>query len=77
MSVFRLQEWWQTQQSQSEEFDNGCCVIGNIDNVEPASDKIVGFTNKHSFYDDGLIYVILSRMLRLGCWLTRWGFAYL
>lgn len=41
MSVFRLQEWWQTQLSQSEEFDQGCIAIGNIDNAEPAADKIV------------------------------------
>lgn len=41
MSVFRLQEWWQTQLSQSEEFDQGCMAIGNIDNAEPAADKIV------------------------------------
>ena len=41
MSIFCLQEYWQTQQSQSEEFDHGSCVIGNIDNVSPASDKIV------------------------------------
>ena len=41
MSVFRLQEWWQTQLSQSEEFDQGCMTIGNIDNAEPAADKIV------------------------------------
>jgi Bardet-Biedl syndrome 9 protein len=41
MSVFQLQEWWNVQISQSEEFDFGCMVVGNVDNANPAGDKIV------------------------------------
>lgn len=41
MSVFQLQEWWNVQISQSEEFDLGCLAIGNIDNSHPSVDKIV------------------------------------
>jgi hypothetical protein len=40
MSVFQLQEWWHVQTAQSEEFDFGCMVIGNLDNARPATDKI-------------------------------------
>jgi Bardet-Biedl syndrome 9 protein len=41
MSVFQLQEWWNVQMSQSEEFDIGCMSVGNVDNASPATDKIV------------------------------------
>jgi len=43
MSVFQLNEWWSTQitSGQEEEFDLGCMAIGNLDNSNPATDKIV------------------------------------
>jgi len=37
MSVFRLQEWWSVKMGDDEEFDNGCMVVGNIDNVSDSS----------------------------------------
>lgn len=40
MSVFQLQEWWAAKISENEEFDHGGLVIGNVDNSNPASDKI-------------------------------------
>ena len=40
MSVFQLQEWWSVQTSQSEEFDLGAMVVGNVDNSSPPTDKI-------------------------------------
>ena len=40
MSVFQLQEWWSVKMSEDEEFDHGCMVVGNIDNSEPAAEKI-------------------------------------
>jgi Bardet-Biedl syndrome 9 protein len=40
MSVFQLQEWWGVKLSEDEEFDHGCMVVGNIDNAEPATEKI-------------------------------------
>lgn len=41
MSVFQLQSWWDVQTCQSEEFDFGCLVVGNVDNASPAADKVV------------------------------------
>eukprot|EP01031_Cornospumella_fuschlensis_P052853 gene52853-64581_t len=42
MSVFQLQEWWGLKVCQEdEEFDLGCLAVGNIDNAQPPSDKIV------------------------------------
>lgn len=46
MSVFQLEEWWSTkiissQQEIQEEFDHSCMVIGNIDNAQPSSNKIM------------------------------------
>ena len=35
MSVFRLQEWWSIKMSDTEEFDMGCMVVGNLDNAPP------------------------------------------
>jgi Bardet-Biedl syndrome 9 protein len=40
MSVFQLQDWWNVQICQSEEFDLGCMVVGNIDNADPPTSKI-------------------------------------
>ena len=40
MSVFQLQEWWGVKLADNEEFDHGCMVVGNIDNAEPATEKI-------------------------------------
>jgi hypothetical protein len=39
MSVFQLQDWWSVKISDTEEFDNGCMALGNIDNANPASGK--------------------------------------
>jgi hypothetical protein len=43
MSVFQLQDWWRVQVSQDaeEEFDQGCMVVGNIDNSSPAAGTII------------------------------------
>lgn len=41
MSVFQLQEWWAVKVSQDEEFDWSCFGIGNVDNVQPANNKVV------------------------------------
>jgi Bardet-Biedl syndrome 9 protein len=40
MSVFQLQEWWGLKVAEGEEFDQGSMVVGNIDNSEPATNKI-------------------------------------
>ncbi len=40
MSVFRLQEWWSIKVAENEEFDHGCMIVGNIDNSNPATQKI-------------------------------------
>ena len=42
MSVFQLNDWWSVQVSTSnEEFDVGGLCVGNVDNADPPSDKIV------------------------------------
>lgn len=40
MSVFQTQEWWSVRLSDSEEYDLGCMVVGNLDNASPPSNKI-------------------------------------
>ncbi len=40
MSVFRLQEWWTVKVADDEEFDNGCLILGNIDNSPSDTSKI-------------------------------------
>ena len=41
MSVFQLNDWWSVQVAGEEEFDVGGMCVGNVDNAEPPSDKIV------------------------------------
>ena len=41
MSIFQIQEWWATSVGQNEEFHNASICIGNADNSQPASDKII------------------------------------
>ena len=35
MSVFQLQDWWSVKMGDGEEFDQGCMVVGNVDNSNP------------------------------------------
>eukprot|EP01035_Chromulina_nebulosa_P033119 gene33119-44335_t len=40
MSVFQLQEFWAVKAGDSEEFDHGAMIVGNIDNASPPITKI-------------------------------------
>eukprot|EP01061_Rhynchopus_euleeides_P007200 TRINITY_DN16193_c0_g1_i2.p1 TRINITY_DN16193_c0_g1~~TRINITY_DN16193_c0_g1_i2.p1 ORF type:complete len:254 (+),score=70.02 TRINITY_DN16193_c0_g1_i2:93-854(+) len=39
-SLFKARDWWSTRCGDSEEFDRGCLVVGNIDNDMAGGDKI-------------------------------------
>eukprot|EP00347_Sterkiella_histriomuscorum_P008020 403346677 len=41
MSIFQIKELWSTNVGNNEEFDKGSITIGNVDNQEPAENKIV------------------------------------
>ena len=41
MSIFTLKDWWSVKIAEDEEFDIGCLAVGNIDNGNPSSNKIV------------------------------------
>lgn len=41
MSLFQLREYWRSTCGTDEEFDNGCMVLGNVDNEATGEQKIV------------------------------------
>ena len=41
MSLFKTREWWSTTCGISEEFDQGCMAIGNVDESRDGGSKIV------------------------------------
>ena len=41
MSIFQIKEWWATAVGNKEEFDTRSICIGNVDNSNPAINKIV------------------------------------
>ena len=41
MSIFQIKEWWATSVGNKEEFDTRSICIGNVDNSNPAINKIV------------------------------------
>lgn len=48
MSIFQIKEVWSAKVGNGEEFDGNSVCLGNIDNAQPAENKIIVGKENHS-----------------------------